>query len=174
LSATGTGAAPSSILPVYARADLTFARGDGAWLITTDGRRVLDFGGGIAVNALGHAHPHLVAALTDQAAKVWHISNLYQNPEGERLARRLTDATFADVVFFTNSGAEALEAAIKMARKYHSANGQPERFRIVTFEAHSTGARSPPSRPAGRRSTWRGLARRSTASTRCRSMMTTP
>jgi acetylornithine/N-succinyldiaminopimelate aminotransferase len=134
LSATGTGAAPSSILPVYARADLTFARGDGAWLITTDGRRVLDFGGGIAVNALGHAHPHLVAALTDQAAKVWHISNLYQNPEGERLARRLTDATFADVVFFTNSGAEALEAAIKMARKYHSANGQPERFRIVTFE----------------------------------------
>jgi acetylornithine/N-succinyldiaminopimelate aminotransferase len=86
------------------------------------------------VNALGHAHPHLVAALTDQAAKLWHISNLYQNPDGERLARRLTDATFADVVFFTNSGAEALEAAIKMARKYHSANGQPERFRIVTFE----------------------------------------
>jgi acetylornithine/N-succinyldiaminopimelate aminotransferase len=134
LSATGIGAATSSILPVYARADLAFERGEGAWLIATDGRRFLDFGGGIAVNALGHAHPHLVAALTDQAAKVWHISNLYQNPDGERMARRLTDATFADVVFFTNSGAEALEAAIKMARKYHSANGQPERFRIVTFE----------------------------------------
>jgi acetylornithine/N-succinyldiaminopimelate aminotransferase len=95
---------------------------------------VLDFGAGIAVNALGHAHPHLVQALTDQAQKVWHISNLYQNPEGERLARRLTEATFADLVFFSNSGAEALEASIKMARKYHSANGQPERFRIITFE----------------------------------------
>jgi acetylornithine/N-succinyldiaminopimelate aminotransferase len=130
----GTGAATSSILPVYARAELAFERGDGAWLVTTDGRRFLDFGGGIAVNALGHSHPHLVAALTQQAGKVWHISNLYQNPDGERLARRLTDATFADVVFFSNSGAEALEAAIKMARKYHSANGQPERFRIVTFE----------------------------------------
>jgi acetylornithine/N-succinyldiaminopimelate aminotransferase len=130
----GTGAATSSILPVYARAELAFERGDGAWLVTTDGRRFLDFGGGIAVNALGHSHPHLVAALTEQAGKVWHISNLYQNPDGERLARRLTDATFADVVFFSNSGAEALEAAIKMARKYHSANGQPERFRIVTFE----------------------------------------
>jgi acetylornithine/N-succinyldiaminopimelate aminotransferase len=134
LSATGTAAATSSILPVYARADLAFERGEGAWLVTTDGRRFLDFGGGIAVNALGHSHPHLVAALTEQAAKVWHISNLYQNPDGERLARRLTDATFADVVFFSNSGAEALEAAIKMARKYHAANGQPERFRIVTFE----------------------------------------
>jgi acetylornithine/N-succinyldiaminopimelate aminotransferase len=130
----GTGAATSSILPVYARAELAFERGDGAWLVTTDGRRFLDFGGGIAVNALGHSHPHLVAALTQQAGKVWHISNLYQNPDGERLAGRLTDATFADVVFFSNSGAEALEAAIKMARKYHSANGQPERFRIVTFE----------------------------------------
>jgi acetylornithine/N-succinyldiaminopimelate aminotransferase len=130
----GIGAVPSSILPVYARADLAFERGEGAWLVTKDGRRFLDFGGGIAVNALGHAHPHLVAALTDQAAKVWHVSNLYQNPDGERMARRLTDATFADVVFFTNSGAEALEAAIKMARKYHAANGQPERFRIVTFE----------------------------------------
>ncbi|HEY0572345.1 MAG TPA: aspartate aminotransferase family protein [Enterovirga sp.] len=130
----GTGAATSSILPVYARAELAFERGEGAWLVTTDGRRFLDFGGGIAVNALGHSHPRLVAALTEQAGKVWHISNLYQNPDGERLARRLTDATFADVVFFSNSGAEALEAAIKMARKYHSANGQPERFRIVTFE----------------------------------------
>ena len=99
-----------------------------------DGERYLDFGAGIAVNALGHAHPHLVAALTEQAGKLWHISNLFRIPEGERLAQRLVDATFADVVFFANSGAEANEAAIKMARKYHAANGEPERFRIVTFE----------------------------------------
>jgi acetylornithine/N-succinyldiaminopimelate aminotransferase len=125
---------PSSILPVYARTDLTFDHGEGAWLVTADDRRYLDFGAGIAVNALGHAHPHLVEALTGQAAKLWHTSNLYQSPAGERLAGRLTDATFADVVFFSNSGAEANEAAIKMARKYHSANGQPERFRIITFE----------------------------------------
>ncbi len=124
----------SSILPTYARSALVFERGEGAWLETTDGRRVLDFGAGIAVNALGHAHPHLVEALTTQAGKVWHISNLYQNPDGERLAKRLTDATFADLVFFSNSGAEALEASFKMARKYHSANGQPERFGIITFE----------------------------------------
>ncbi len=124
----------SSILPTYARTELAFERGEGAWLVTADGRRVLDFGAGIAVNALGHAHPHLVQALTEQASRLWHISNLYQNPEGERFAHRLAEATFADVVFFSNSGAEALEASIKMARKYHSANGQPERFRIVTFE----------------------------------------
>jgi acetylornithine/N-succinyldiaminopimelate aminotransferase len=124
----------SSIVPTYARSDLVFEQGEGAWLVTADGRRVLDFGAGIAVNALGHAHPHLVEALTSQAQKVWHISNLYQNPDGERLAKRLTDATFADLVFFSNSGAEALEASIKMARKYHSVNGQPERFGIITFE----------------------------------------
>ncbi|MDB5557197.1 MAG: acetylornithine transaminase [Enterovirga sp.] len=124
----------SSILPTYARSSLTFERGEGAWLVTAEGRRVLDFGAGIAVNALGHAHPHLVEALTSQAQKLWHLSNLYQNPDGERLAKRLTEATFADLVFFSNSGAEALEASIKMARKYHSANGQPERFRIITFE----------------------------------------
>ena len=124
----------SPLLPTYARADLVFKRGEGAWLITDDGERYLDFGGGIAVNSLGHAHPHLVRALTEQAGKVWHTSNLFRIPEGERLAQRLVDATFADVVFFTNSGAEALEASIKMARKYHSANGEPERFRIVTFE----------------------------------------
>lgn len=125
---------PSAILPTYARANLSFERGEGAWLVAADGRRYLDFGAGIAVNALGHAHPHLLEALTAQAAKLWHISNLYQNPDGERLARRLADATFADVVFFTNSGAEALEASIKMARKHHAANGEPDRFRIVTFE----------------------------------------
>ncbi|TDR87223.1 aspartate aminotransferase family protein [Enterovirga rhinocerotis] len=124
----------SSLLPVYARAPLTFEKGEGAWLVATDGRRYLDFGSGIAVNALGHAHPQLMAALHDQAAKVWHISNLYQNPVAEALAKKLTDATFADLVFFTNSGAEALEASIKMARKYQAVNGRPERNRIVTFE----------------------------------------
>lgn len=124
----------SPLLPTYARADVVFERGEGPWLLTRDGERYLDFGAGIAVNALGHAHPHLVQALTEQAAKLWHTSNLYKIPEGERLAQRLVDSTFADVVFFSNSGAEANEAAIKMARKYHAANGQPERFRIVTFE----------------------------------------
>nr|WP_255616594.1 aspartate aminotransferase family protein [Microvirga puerhi] len=122
------------MLPTYARADISFERGEGPWLFGRDGERYLDFGAGIAVNALGHAHPHLVKALTDQAAKLWHTSNLFQIPEGERLARRLVDNTFADVVFFSNSGAEANEAAIKMARKYHSAKGHPERFRIITFE----------------------------------------
>ena len=126
--------AASAILPTYARADVAFERGEGVWLFTADGERYLDFGAGIAVNALGHAHPHLVAALTAQAQKLWHTSNLFQIPEGERFARRLADSTFAERVFFTNSGAEALECAIKMARKYHSANGQPERFRILTFE----------------------------------------
>ena len=125
---------PSPLLPTFARAELSFVRGEGPWLVTDRDERYLDFGAGIAVNALGHSHPHLVKALTDQAAKVWHVSNLYRIPEGERLAQRLVDATFADHVFFTNSGAEALECAIKMARKYHHANGHPERFRIVTFE----------------------------------------
>nr|WP_210278744.1 aspartate aminotransferase family protein [Microvirga flocculans] len=122
------------MLPVFARTDLSFEKGEGAWLYGRDGERYLDFGAGIAVNALGHAHPHLVQALTEQASKVWHTSNLFQIPEGERLAQRLVDNTFADVVFFSNSGAEANEAAIKMARKYHAVNGHPERFRIVTFE----------------------------------------
>ena len=125
---------PSHILPTYARAPLAFERGDGVWLTTTDGERYLDLGGGIAVASLGYSHPHLVAALQDQGAKLWHTSNLYRIPGGERLADRLVEATFAEVVFFTNSGAEANEAAIKMARKYHAADGRPERFRIVTFE----------------------------------------
>jgi acetylornithine/N-succinyldiaminopimelate aminotransferase len=124
----------SPLLPTYARAELSFEKGEGPWLFGRDGERYLDFGAGIAVNALGHAHPHLVQALTEQAAKVWHTSNLFQIPEGERLAKRLVENTFADVVFFSNSGAEANEAAIKMARKYHAVNGHPERFRIVTFE----------------------------------------
>lgn len=124
----------SPLLQTYARAAVSFEKGEGAWLISRDGERYLDFGGGIAVTSVGHAHPHLVEALTEQAKKVWHVSNLVQIPEGERLAKRLVDATFADVVFFTNSGAEANEAAIKMARKYHAAKGHPERFRILTFE----------------------------------------
>jgi acetylornithine/N-succinyldiaminopimelate aminotransferase len=121
-------------MPTYARADLAFERGQGSWLVATDGQRYLDFGGGVAVNVLGHAHPLLVGALVEQAQKVWHVSNLYRIPEGERLAERLCAATFADMAFFNNSGAEAVECAIKVARKYHSANGQPERFRTITFE----------------------------------------
>ncbi|MBE7220854.1 MAG: aspartate aminotransferase family protein, partial [Caulobacteraceae bacterium] len=129
-----THPAPSHILPTYARAPLEFERGEGVWLTTTGGERYLDLGGGIAVASLGYGHPHLTAALQEQGAKLWHTSNLYRIPGGERLADRLCANTFAEVVFFTNSGAEANEAAIKMARKHHSASGHPERFRIVTFE----------------------------------------
>jgi acetylornithine/N-succinyldiaminopimelate aminotransferase len=129
------GHAPTShLLPTYARADLAFERGEGAWLIATHGDRYLDFSSGVAVNALGHAHPHLVAAITEQARKVWHVSNLYRIPEAERVAERLCAASFADTVFFCNSGAEAMECAIKMARKYQSVSGKPERYRIITFE----------------------------------------
>jgi acetylornithine/N-succinyldiaminopimelate aminotransferase len=124
----------SHLLPTYARVNLAFERGEGAWLIATNGDRYLDFASGVAVNALGHAHPRLVAALAEQAQKVWHVSNLYQIPEAERVAQRLCDASFADVVFFCNSGAEAMECAIKMVRKYQSANGAPERYRVITFE----------------------------------------
>ena len=124
----------SALLPTYARSDLAFARGEGAYLFTEDGDRYLDFGSGIAVNALGHAHPHLVEALTGQAKKLWHVSNLHRIPEQERLAQRLVDASFADRVFFANSGAEAVECAIKAARRYHAENGAPERYRLVTFE----------------------------------------
>ncbi|MBD3845490.1 aspartate aminotransferase family protein [Bosea sp. SSUT16] len=127
-------ASQSVLVPTYARAPVAFERGEGPWAITADGTRYLDFGAGIAVNALGHAHPHLVKTLTEQAGKIWHTSNLYAAPEGERLARRLCEATFAERVFFTNSGAEANECAIKMARKYHAAKGHPERYHIVTFE----------------------------------------
>ena len=127
-------ASQSVLVPTYARAPVAFERGEGPWAITADGTRYLDFGAGIAVNALGHAHPHLVRTLTEQAGKIWHTSNLYGAPDGERLARRLCEATFAERVFFTNSGAEANECAIKMARKYHAAKGHPERYRIITFE----------------------------------------
>ena len=126
--------AESHMLPVFARADVAFERGEGAWLIATNGDRYLDFTSGVAVNALGHAHPHLVAALQEQAAKLWHVSNLFRIPEGEKLANRLCEASFADVAFFANSGAEAMEACIKMARKFQAVNGKPERYRLITFE----------------------------------------
>ncbi len=129
-----TQAVNSHLLPTYARVDLAFERGEGVWLVTAEGERYLDFTSGVAVNALGHAHPYLVEALTAQANKVWHVSNLYRIPEGEKLADRLCAVSFADTVFFQNSGAEAIECAIKMARKYQSASGKPERYRIVTFE----------------------------------------
>ena len=124
----------SHLLPTYARVDLAFERGEGAWLYTASGERYLDFTSGVAVNALGHAHPRLIAALTEQAHKLWHTSNLYRVEEQERLAERLCAASFADFVFFCNSGTEAIEGAVKMARKYHAVSGRPERFRIVTFE----------------------------------------
>jgi acetylornithine/N-succinyldiaminopimelate aminotransferase len=124
----------SHLLPTYARVDLAFERGEGPWLFTAQGDKYLDFTSGVAVNALGHAHPALVKAITEQAQKVWHVSNLYRIPEGERLAERLCEATFADTVFFQNSGTEAIECAIKMARKFQSVSGRPERYRIVTFE----------------------------------------
>jgi acetylornithine/N-succinyldiaminopimelate aminotransferase len=124
----------SALLPTYARSGLSFARGEGAFLFTETGDRYLDFSSGIAVTALGHAHPHLIEALTEQAKKVWHVSNLHHIAEQERLGERLCAATFADRVFFANSGAEAVEAAIKAARRYHFKNGAPERYRLVTFE----------------------------------------
>lgn len=124
----------SALFPTYARSDLSFERGEGAWLFTPKGERYLDFGSGVAVTALGHAHPHLVQALATQAEKLWHVSNLHQIPAQERLAERLCAASFADRVFFANSGAEANECAIKLARRYHHAKGKPERTRIVAFE----------------------------------------
>lgn len=122
------------VMPTYARAPLSFVKGSGAWLTTDTGEQYLDLGGGIAVNALGHAHPKLVAALEHQAKRLWHTSNLYDVPNQRALAERLTALTFADTVFFTNSGTEATEAAVKMARKYWHAKGKPERHRIITFE----------------------------------------
>ena len=134
----------TAVLPTYNRAPLAFTKGEGSWLTAEDGSRYLDLGAGIAVNALGHAHPALVQAISDQAAKLWHVSNLYRIPEQEALAELLVDKTFADTVFFTNSGTEAAELAIKMARKYWYDKGQPERIEILTFEGafhgRSTGA----------------------------------
>jgi acetylornithine/N-succinyldiaminopimelate aminotransferase len=128
-----TGPSPA-VMATYARQDLVFERGEGSWLIATNGDRYLDFASGVAVNALGHAHPKLIAALSAQAEKLWHTSNLYRVAGQERLAERLVAATFAERVFFCNSGAEACEAAIKTARRYHYISGRPERWRIITFE----------------------------------------
>jgi acetylornithine/N-succinyldiaminopimelate aminotransferase len=133
-----------SVLPTYNRAPLSFVKGEGAWLFEADGRRFLDLGAGIAVNALGHANPDLVKTLTEQAERLWHVSNIYKIPEQENLANLLIDKTFADTVFFTNSGTETAELAIKMARKYHYDKGHPDRTDIVAFEGafhgRSTGA----------------------------------
>ena len=120
-----------ALMPTYARAQLAFERGEGPYLYTADGSRYLDFASGIAVTALGHAHPHLVAALTEQAKKLWHTSNLYQIPGQARLAERLTAASFADSVFFCNSGAEAIECGLKMVRKYQDDFGDPKRYRVI-------------------------------------------
>ena len=121
----------SALMPTYAPSDLAFEKGEGAYVFTKDGKRYLDFCAGIAVSALGHSHPHLVAALKEQAEKIWHTSNLYRIPGQEKMAQRLVDNSFADRVFFSNSGAEAIEAAIKVARKYHFDNGAPEKYRVV-------------------------------------------
>jgi acetylornithine/N-succinyldiaminopimelate aminotransferase len=126
---------PSTALySTFARADLAFERGEGVWLYTADGTAYLDMMAGIAVNSLGHAHPKLVKVLQEQAARLWHVSNVFTIPEQERLAKQLTELSFADRVFFTNSGAEAVECAIKTARRWHYSKGHGERYRIITFE----------------------------------------
>ena len=132
----------ASVLPTYSRAPLTFVSGEGSWLTEADGRRFLDLGAGIAVNALGHAHPALVAALSDQANALWHVSNLYNIPAQQTLADALVEKTFADTVFFTNSGTESCELAVKMARKYWYDKGQPDRTEIITFSGSFHGRSS--------------------------------
>ena len=122
-----------ALMPVYPRCGVRPVRGEGVYLYGEDGTRYLDFAAGIAVNALGHGHPRLTRAIADQAATLMHVSNLYGSPQGEHLAQRLVDSTFADTVFFTNSGAEAVECAIKTARRYHFANGHPQRHKLITF-----------------------------------------
>jgi acetylornithine/N-succinyldiaminopimelate aminotransferase len=133
-SIAGAFVVTSSLLPTYARFNLAFERGEGAWLTATNGDKYLDFGAGIAVVSVGHCHPHLVKTLTEQGQKLWHVSNLYEIPQAERLGARLIAESFAEAVFFTNSGAEALEGAIKTARRYHFISGRPERTRIITFQ----------------------------------------
>ncbi|HTG39707.1 aspartate aminotransferase family protein [Sphingomonas sp.] len=123
-----------ALMPVYPRCDVRPVRGEGCYLIGEPGERYLDFASGIAVNALGHGHPHLTRAIQEQAATLMHVSNLYGSPQGEALAQRIVDNSFADTVFFTNSGAEAVECAIKTARRYHYVNGNPERHTLITFD----------------------------------------
>jgi acetylornithine/N-succinyldiaminopimelate aminotransferase len=132
----------ASVLPTYSRAPLTFVKGEGSWLIEADGRRFLDLGAGIAVNALGHAHPALVEVLSTQAETLWHVSNLYNIPQQQALADQLVEHSFADTVFFTNSGTESCELAVKMARKYWFEKGQPEKVEILTFEGSFHGRSS--------------------------------
>ena len=124
----------TQVLPNYSRAPLRFVKGEGSWLFDEKNKRYLDLGAGIAVTALGHAHPELVAAIQEQATKLWHVSNLYEIPNQEELAERLVSETFSDTVFFTNSGAESMECAIKMARKYWFEKGEPNRSTIITFD----------------------------------------
>ncbi len=124
----------ASVMPTYGRSEIAFERGEGVYLYATDGKRYLDFAAGIAVNSLGHAHPRLVEALRDQAAKLWHTSNLYTIPEQRQLADKLVESSFADTVFFCNSGVEAIEGGLKACRRYHAVDGHPERWRVITFE----------------------------------------
>lgn len=147
-----------SVLPTYNRAPLTFVSGQGSWLTEADGRRFLDLGAGIAVNALGHAHPDLVQTLTEQASKLWHVSNLYNIEQQQSLADKLVAATFADTVFFTNSGTEACELAVKMARKYFYEKGQPERTTIITFDGSFHGRSSAGIAAAGSEKMVKGFA----------------
>ncbi|MEM7075836.1 MAG: aspartate aminotransferase family protein [Pseudomonadota bacterium] len=146
-----------SVLPTYNRAPLTFVKGEGSWLIEADGRRFLDFGAGIAVNSLGHANPELVAALTAQASELWHTSNLYRIPQQQALADRLVADTFADTVFFTNSGTETCELAVKMARKHFYDEGQPERVTFIAFEGAFHGRSSAGIAAAGSEKMTRGF-----------------
>ena len=146
-----------SVLPTYSRAPLSFEKGEGSWLIEADGRRFLDLGAGIAVNALGHANPELVAVLTEQANLLWHTSNLYQIPRQQELADRLVEATFADTVFFTNSGTESCELAVKMARKYWYDLGQPEKTDIIAFTGSFHGRSSAGIAAAGSEKMTRGF-----------------
>lgn len=147
-----------SILPTYNRAPLSFSHGEGAWLWTEDGRKFLDFGSGIAVNALGHAHPELVATLTEQAGRLWHLSNLYQIPQQQKLADMLVEATFADTVFFTNSGTEGCELAVKMARKHFFEKGETDRVEIIGFEGSFHGRSAAGIAAAGAEKLTRGFA----------------
>ncbi|NNF71337.1 MAG: aspartate aminotransferase family protein [Rhodobacteraceae bacterium] len=146
-----------SLLPTYNRTQFSFSHGEGAWLVAEDGSRYLDLGAGIGVNALGHAHPALVAALTEQAGKLWHVSNLYSIPEQQALADKLVEKTFADTVFFTNSGTEACELAVKMARKYWFDHGQPEKTDIIAFEGSFHGRSSAGIAAAGSEKMTRGF-----------------
>ncbi len=147
-----------SVLPTYSRAPLHFVKGEGTWLIEADGRRFLDLGAGIAVNALGHAHPALVQTLTDQAQKLWHVSNLYEIPQQQALADKLVASTFADTVFFTNSGTESCELAVKMARKYWYEKGHPEKTTIITFGGSFHGRSSAGIAAAGSEKMIKGFA----------------